>query len=152
MEIHIGELHHPAVVSLLEEHHQDMRQHSPPESIHALDLSKLEQADITFWSLWHKGELAGCGALKELQRGHGEIKSMRTSHKFLRQGVAKLLVEHITKHATARGYTKLSLETGTAEAFKPAQKLYQQFGFVECLPFADYIEDPYSMFMSKRLN
>ena len=77
---------------------------------------------------------------------------MRTSHKFLRQVVAKLLVEHITKHAAARGYTKLSLETGTAEAFKPAQKLYRQFGFVECLPFADYIEDPYSMFMSKRLN
>ncbi len=152
MEIRIGELNHPAVVSLLAEHHQDMQQHSPPESIHALDLSKLEQADITFWSIWHKDELAGCGALKELQRGHGEIKSMRTSQKFLRQGVAKLLVEHICKYAAARGYTKLSLETGTAEAFKPAQKLYQQLGFVECLPFADYIEDPYSMFMSKRLN
>ncbi len=152
MEIRIGELNHPAVISLLEEHHQDMLQHSPPESIHALDLSKLEQADITFWSVWQNNELAGCGALKTLEQAHGEIKSMRTCGKFLRQGVAKLLVEHIIEHAKACGYKKLSLETGTAAAFKPAQKLYQQLGFTQCLPFADYQEDPYSMFMTKTVN
>jgi len=152
MEIRIGELSHQAVISLLEEHHQDMLEHSPPESVHALDLSKLEQADITFWSVWQDNELAGCGALKELDQDHGEIKSMLTSQNFLRQGVAKLLLDHMLNQARSRGYTKLSLETGTAAAFKPAQKLYQQLGFSECLPFADYQEDPYSMFMSKALN
>lgn len=152
MEIRIGELDHPAVITLLAEHHQDMLHYSPAESIHTLDLSKLKQKKISFFSVWQNHELAGCGALKELQREHGEIKSMRTSQNFLRQGVAKLLLEHMLKQAKIRGYSKLSLETGTANAFKPAQKLYQQLGFTECLPFADYKEDPYSLFMSKAID
>ncbi|MEW6994880.1 GNAT family N-acetyltransferase [Colwelliaceae bacterium MEBiC 14330] len=152
MEIRTGELDHPAVITLLAEHHQDMLQHSPAESIHTLDLSKLKQKNISFFSVWKNHELAGCGALKELQREHGEIKSMRTSQNFLRQGVAKLLLEHMLKQAKTRGYSKLSLETGTANAFKPAQKLYQQLGFTECSPFVDYKEDPYSLFMSKTLD
>lgn len=149
MEIHIGELTNPTVISLLEEHHQDMLIHSPPESVHALDLSALSHQDITFYSVWHNDELAGCGALKQLDRFHGEIKSMRTSKDFLRQGVAKLLLEYLIKQAITRGYHKLSLETGTMAAFKPAQRLYQQLGFKVCLPFADYQEDPFSTFMSK---
>lgn len=152
MEIRIGSLTHPAVIALLEEHHQDMLIHSPPESVHALDLSSLAQEDITFWSVWKNNELAGCGALKALDNTHGEIKSMRTSGNFLRQGVAKLLLEHILVEANVRGYHKLSLETGTMAAFLPAQKLYQQLGFEHCQPFADYQEDPYSTFMSKVIN
>ncbi len=152
MEIRIGELAHKSVVSLLKEHHQDMLLHSPPESVHALDLSALAHKDITFWSVWHHNELAGCGALKHLDAFHGEIKSMRTSNNFLRQGVAKLLLEHMLSQASSRGYKKLSLETGTMEAFKPAQKLYQQLGFKVCQPFSDYQEDPYSTFMSKTIS
>ncbi len=151
MEIRIGELTHPAVISLLTEHHQDMLMHSPPESVHALDLSALSHQDITFWSVWKNNELAGCGALKELDHSHGEIKSMRTAKSFLRQGVAKLLLEHMISEATTRGYQKLSLETGTMAAFKPAQILYQQLGFKECLPFASYQADPFSTFMSKSI-
>jgi putative acetyltransferase len=152
VEIRIGSLTHPAVITLLEEHHQDMLLHSPAESVHALDLSALAQENITFWSLWHKDELAGCGALKELDNTHGEIKSMRTSANFLRQGVAKRLLEHMIDQANVRGYQKISLETGTMDVFLPAQKLYQQLGFTPCLPFADYQEDPYSTFMSKVIN
>ena len=152
MEIHIGSLTHPAVITLLEEHHQDMLNHSPAESVHALDLSALAQTSITFWSVWENNKLAGCGALKELNDAHGEIKSMRTSRNFLRQGVAKLLLEHMIAQANIRGYQKLSLETGTMNAFLPAQKLYQQLGFKHCQPFADYHEDPYSTFMTKVIN
>ncbi|WP_057830055.1 GNAT family N-acetyltransferase [Colwellia sp. TT2012] len=152
MEIHIGELTHPAVITLLAEHHQDMLLHSPPESVHALDLSALSHADISFWSVWKDNELAGCGALKELDRFHGEIKSMRTSKNFLRQGVAKLLLTHMIDQASTRGYHILSLETGSMAVFLPAQKLYQQLGFATCPPFADYQADPYSTFMSKKIS
>ncbi|NQZ27235.1 MAG: GNAT family N-acetyltransferase [Colwellia sp.] len=152
MDIRIGALTHPAVIALLEEHHQDMLHHSPPESVHALDLAALSHADITFWAVWKNNELAGCGALKELDNSQGEIKSMRTAKSFLRQGVAKLLVEHMIDQASSRGYQKLSLETGTMEAFLPAKKLYRQLGFEICPPFADYQEDPYSTFMTKNIS
>ena len=152
MDIRIGALTHPAVIALLEEHHQDMLHHSPPESVHALDLSALSHADITFWAVWKNNEFAGCGALKELDNSQGEIKSMRTAKSFLRQGVAKLLVEHMIDQASSRGYQKLSLETGTMEAFLPAKKLYRQLGFEICPPFADYQEDPYSTFMTKNIS
>ena len=152
MDIRIGALTHPAVIALLEEHHQDMLHHSPPESVHALDLSALSHADITFWAVWKNNELAGCGALKELDNSQGEIKSMRTTKKFLRQGVAKLLLEHMIDHANTRGYQTLNLETGTMVAFLPAQKLYRQLGFEICPPFADYQEDPYSTFMTKNIS
>lgn len=151
MDIRIGELRNEQVISLLEAHHQDMLSHSPPESVHALDLSALEKADVTFWSLWFNQELAGIGALKELDKHHGELKSMRTAKSHLRKGVAGILMEHIIKQANVRSYIKLSLETGTMDAFLPAQKLYQQFGFQECGPFSHYQEDPNSMFMSKNI-
>lgn len=152
MEIKTGYLAHNSVISLLEEHHQDMLIHSPPESVHALDLSALAHPNISFFSVWHNDDLAGCGALKQLDNSHGEIKSMRTSTGFLRQGVAKLLLEHMISEANTRGYNKLSLETGTMHAFLPAQKLYQQLGFEICPPFADYQEDPYSTFMCKNID
>lgn len=149
MDITTGELSNPHVIKLLQTHHNDMLKHSPVESVHALDVSKLTHPNITFYSLWIDNNLAGVGALKALNTTHGEIKSMRTSSNYLRQGIAAKLLTHIIEQSTLRGYKKLSLETGTAEAFVPAQKLYTQFGFKECEPFGDYELDPYSLFMSK---
>ncbi|MCL1050202.1 GNAT family N-acetyltransferase [Shewanella abyssi] len=151
MQIRVGQLDSEQVLALLQEHHQDMLSHSPAESVHALDISGLKAEGVTVWSLWSGGKLAGIGALKQLDKRHGEIKSMRTSADFIRQGVAHKILAHIITEATQRGYQRLSLETGSMAAFKPAQKLYQQFGFRLCLPFADYKEDPYSLFMSKIL-
>jgi len=151
MDIQVGKLRSKEVVFLLQEHHEDMLQHSPVESVHALDLSALEEPSITFWSLWINQELAGIGALKELDKDHGEIKSMRTSSKHLRKGVADKLLAHIIQQSKIRSYKTLSLETGTANAFLPAQKLYNKFGFQECKPFSNYIEDPFSLFMNKSI-
>jgi putative acetyltransferase len=151
MEIKVGDLKNEQVISLLKAHHEDMLSHSPVESVHALDLSALESPKVTFWGLWINNELAGCGALKELDTKHGEIKSMRTSGNYLRKGVARELLVHIINQATSRGYEKLSLETGSMAAFVPAHKLYQRFGFQSCQPFGDYQEDPYSLFMSKTI-
>jgi putative acetyltransferase len=151
MEIKVGDLKNKQVIALLREHHEDMLSHSPEESVHALDLSALESPMVTFWSLWINNELAGCGALKELDTKHGEIKSMRTAGDHLRKGVARELLVHIINQATSRGYEKLSLETGSMAAFVPAHKLYQRFGFQPCQPFGDYQEDPYSLFMTKTI-
>ena len=124
---------------------------SPPESVHALDLTKLRQPDITFWCAWQGTELLGCGALKELSPGHGEIKSMRTAIVHLRKGVAAKMLKHIIEEAHRRKYRQLSLETGTAQAFAPAHKLYTGLGFQTCGPFGSYVEDPHSVFMTKAL-
>jgi putative acetyltransferase len=151
MDVRIGELRNKDIINLLKEHHADMLSHSPPESVHALDLTALESPDVTFWSFWVDHKLAGIGALKELDNEHGEIKSMRTSTNFLRKGIARKLLAHIINQANTRSYKKLSLETGTMDAFLPAQMLYKQFGFKECEPFDNYQEDHYSMFMSKSI-
>lgn len=98
-----------------------------------------------------RNDLLGCGALKELDPYHGEIKSMRTAKEHLRKGVAKKLLQHIVEEAKKRGYQRLSLETGSMDAFEPARKLYASFGFEYCKPFSDYKEDPNSVFMTKEL-
>jgi putative acetyltransferase len=151
MEIKIDDLKGPEIAALLEEHLQSMFLHSPPESVHALDIEALRQPEITFWTVWESGELLGCGALKELDSQHAEIKSMRTSSPHLRKGVAKRLLIHILEEAQRRGYSRLSLETGSMEVFEPARQLYAKSGFTYCEPFADYIEDPNSVFMTKEL-
>jgi putative acetyltransferase len=151
MEIRIDDLSSPKIIELLREHLHSMTLHSPPESIHALDIEALRQPEITFWSVWDGSGLMGCGAIKELDSQHGEIKSMRTASAHLRKGVAAALMRHILDEARRRGYQRLSLETGSMEAFAPAHRLYASFGFKECAPFADYVEDPYSIFMSKEL-
>ncbi|HYW77026.1 MAG TPA: GNAT family N-acetyltransferase [Gammaproteobacteria bacterium] len=151
MHILIDDLSRPEVGALLLAHLGNMSLHSPPESIHALDLEAFRNPGITLWSAWQDDELLGCGALKELDPGHGEIKSMRTAEKHLRRGVAAALLDHIIETARQRGYRRLSLETGSMEAFAPARALYERFGFDYCGPFADYVEDPYSMFMTKAL-
>lgn len=151
MYIHLDDLTGPDIIQLLREHLQGVAQHSPPQSIHALDLDGLRRPDITFWSVWHDGELMGCGALKELDRRHGEIKSMRTSAAHLRQGVAARLMQHLLEEAERRGYERVSLETGSMDGFAPARRLYARFGFVMCSPFADYVEDPNSAFMTRAI-
>jgi len=149
MKIKIDNLKNSEVEQLLQEHHDDMLQHSPPESVHALDLSSLKVPDVTFWTAWINGDLAGCGALKKLDDKHAEIKSMRTSRQFLRKGIAAKLLTHILATAKAQSFERISLETGTMDAFIPAQKLYRSFGFQVCQPFSNYQEDPYSMFLTK---
>lgn len=148
MQIQIDDPARPDVYALLEEHLRNMYELSPPESVHALDVSKLKRPDITFWTARDGDLLLGCGALKELDTTHGEIKSMRTPTALRRQGAGRALLAHIVRIARERGYQRLSLETGTQEAFAPAQRLYESFGFVSCEPFADYKPDPYSLFMT----
>lgn len=151
MLIKIDDLRSPEVAKILMEHLDDMYAVSPPESVHALDLEKLRQPGVTFWSVWDGEQLAGCGAIKELEVGHAEIKSMRTAHTHRGKGVAIKMMEHILTVAVERNYQRLSLETGPQDFFMPARKLYERFGFEYCGPFGDYVEDPYSTFMSKSL-
>jgi putative acetyltransferase len=152
MLIKIDDLCGPEVAQLLEEHLQDMYAASPPECVYALDLEKLRKPEITFWSVWDGERLAGCGAIKELDASHAEIKSMRTANDYRGKGVAIKIMEYILTVAAERGYQRLSLETGSMDFFIPARKLYERFGFDYCGPFADYPEDPHSIFMTKMIS
>ncbi|WP_217597398.1 GNAT family N-acetyltransferase [Cohnella sp. GbtcB17] len=151
MKIVVDDLSGPEVAALLEEHLRGMAADTPPESVHALDLEGLRRPEITFWSAWDGPDLMGCGALKDLGGGHGELKSMRTAAAHLRKGVAAGLLAHIVTEARGRGFKRLSLETGSPDSFFPARKLYEKFGFEYCGPFADYEEDPYSVYMTMTL-
>lgn len=152
MIIKIDDLRGPEIYELLQEHLRDMALHSPPESVHALDIEALRRPEITFWTAWEGDELLGCGAIKELDPQHAEIKSMRTAAAHLRKGVAKELLSHIIEEARSRGNKRLSLETGSPKVFEPAQRLYRSFGFTFCEPFADYVLDPYSVFMTLEID
>ena len=112
MEIRVDDVTDPRIIELLQEHLQSMTLHSPPESIHALDVEALRRSDVTFWSVWQNNELMGCGAIKALDAAHGEVKSMRTVTAHLRKGVAAQLMQRIIDEARRRGYRRLSLETG----------------------------------------
>jgi putative acetyltransferase len=152
MRIEVDDLSRPAIHALLDEHLRSMYELSPPESVHALDLDGLRGPDITFWSAWDGPLLVGCGALKEIDRTHGEVKSMRTPAAQRRRGVGCAVLAHIVEVARARGYARLSLETGSMEGFLPARRLYERFGFIVCGPFGDYVDDPNSVFMTLRLD
>lgn len=149
MEIRVDDLNGDQVKALIAEHLMGMAADSPPESIHALNLDGLKKPEITFWCAWDGEELLGCGAIKELNAEHVELKSMRTAAVHLRKGVARRILAHIIEEATSRGYQRISLETGSMDSFIPARKLYEDFGFAYCEPFADYILDPNSTFMTK---
>jgi putative acetyltransferase len=151
MQIKLDDLSGPKIRALLEDHLRNMYELSPPESVHTLDIDKLRQPDVTFWSVWTGDELLGCGALRQLAPTHGEVKSMRTVPAHRRKGAARAVLEHIIEQARQRSYDSLSLETGSGEAFEPARKLYENFGFTGCPPFGDYLEDPHCVFMTKRL-
>ncbi|WP_078394462.1 GNAT family N-acetyltransferase [Shouchella patagoniensis] len=151
MNIKTDNLIHTEVIGLIKQHLSEMAATSPPESTHALGIEKLKAPDVTFWSAWIDGDLAGCVAIKEINSKHAEIKSMRTADAFLRKGVAAKLLEHVIREAGERGYKRLSLETGSMAYFAPARALYSRYGFNECLPFEGYEEDPNSVFMTKAL-
>ena len=151
MQIRIDDLTGREIIELLEEHLRCMARVSPPESRHALNLDGLRKPDVTFWTIWNDPELAGCGALKELDGEHGEVKSMRTAYAYQRKGVASQMLRHIIDEAKRRGYRKLSLETGAMDYFEPARKLYASFGFQFCGPFATYRLDANSVFMTKEI-
>jgi putative acetyltransferase len=148
MDIRIDDLRGREIIGLLEEHLRCMAMVSPPESRHALNLDGLRRPEITFWSIWDEGDLAGCGALKELTGEHGEVKSMRTAYAYQRRGVASQMLRHIVEEARRRGYARVSLETGAMDYFEPARRLYASFGFTYCGPFGSYREDPNSVFMT----
>jgi putative acetyltransferase len=152
MNIKVDDLTSPEIIALLTEHLECMAAVSPPESRHALDVQALRQTGVTFWSVWDGAELAGCGALKELDPEHGEVKSMRTSRTHLRKGVASFLLRHVISEAKQRGYRRLSLETGSMEYFRPAHALYRNMGFQPCAPFGAYVPDPNSVFMTMEMD
>ena len=149
--IKLDDLSSPAIAELLSEHLRDMYEQSPPGSVHALDLEDLKKPEITFWAIWDGDVLVGCGALKELDHEHGEIKSMRTAHAFRGKGAGKFILRHIIDEARSRGYKRLSLETGSMAFFDPARQLYESYGFSYCGPFDHYILDPNSVFMTMEL-
>lgn len=151
MHIETDDLTRPAIQALLQEHLDSMYALSPPECVFALDLAQLRAPDIMFWTAWDGPLLLGCGALKQLDTRLGELKSMRTPAAHRGRGAGRALLVHILETAKARGYTRVSLETGTVDAFHPAQKLYASMGFVACGPFASYREDPHSLFMTLNL-
>ncbi|MGV9613864.1 GNAT family N-acetyltransferase [Nocardia xishanensis] len=151
LRIAVDGLTGPDIIDLLATHLAEMHANSPAGSMHALDLTELRQPGITFWSARENDELLGCGALKQLDATHGEIKSMRTAAGHTGRGVAAALLRHIVGEARARGYRRLSLETGAAPYYLPAQRLYARHGFQVCPPFGEYTDDPHSVFMTSAL-
>ena len=151
MRIREDDLTDTRVIDLLREHLEHMHEITPPESVHALGLEGLRAPAVTFWSVWEGDILLGCGALKELDEKTGEIKSMRTVAKCRGRGIGSAILEWILAEARRRGYRWLYLETGSMAEFAPARALYERYGFEYRGPFADYVEDPNSVFMTKRL-
>ncbi|MFN7294398.1 MAG: GNAT family N-acetyltransferase [Lysobacteraceae bacterium] len=151
VRIQEGGLEHPAVIALVRQHLASAAEHSPPESVHALGLERLKQPGLRFYTAWQGDELAAMGAVKRLATDHAELKSMRTVDAFQRRGIAATMLRHLLQVAADMGCTRVSLETGSMDAFAPARALYARFGFVACAPFGDYREDPYSVCMTRML-
>jgi putative acetyltransferase len=148
MQITLGDLGDPQVIDLLHYHLTHSRAQTAPGSAHALDLNGLQSPDITFWTAWNGETLVATGALKQLSEDHGEVKSMHTALAARRTGVGSAMLRHIISCARSRGISRLSLETGSWDYFRPAVALYRRHGFIECPPFADYVPDPNSIFMT----
>lgn len=151
MQIREDDLSGPEVAELLNSHLRTMATVTQPDRIFALDLEALRAKDITFWTVWDDGDLLGCGALREISSGEGEVKSMHTAHEHRRRGVGQFVLDHIMDVAGTRGYLRLFLETGSQGAFAPARGLYLKNGFRRCGPFGDYPDLDTSTFMVKDL-
>ena len=136
------------VNDLLKKHFIELRSVSPAGSTHVLDIDGLKDSSIKFWSLWENNKLIGCGALKFLEKGHGEFKSIRVADEFRKKGIGERIINHLIEEAKKLEISKLSIETGAGEFFAPARKLFKKFGFKECKPFAHYKEDPNSCYYS----
>lgn len=141
----------PEIAALLTLHLAEMHAWSPPESVHAMPIDRLRASDVTFFSAWQGEALAACAAIKDLGNGEGELKSMRADPAFRGKGAGRAVLDALIAEAYRRGYARLSLETGATDDFAPAHRLYLANGFVDCGPFADYREDPFSRFMTRAL-
>lgn len=139
------------VLALLQFHLDEMHKWSPACKVHAMPAERLRQSDVSFFSAWDRDRLAGCGAIKHLDAGHGELKSMRAASGYRGRGVGNAILLHLLSVARERGYSRVSLETGRPEAFADAQRLYRAHGFTECPPFGDYVSDDFSMCMTREL-
>ena len=151
MRIVVDDLSGPEIAEFLADHVQQMREITPIEGKYALDLDGLRRPEITFWSVWDDERLVGCGAIKRLDPEHAELKSMRTAPTRRRSGIGAHLLTHIIGEAQRAGFSRLSLETGSAEFFQPARNLYERFGFAYCEPFGDYRPGPHNVFMTRTL-
>ena len=151
LRIVIDDLTGPEIAALLEAHTAELASISPPESKHALDLDGLRVPEITMWSAWDGEVLAGCAALKKLDRDHAELKSMRVAAAHTGRGIASALLRHVLDHARHQGFRRISLETGSDPFFAPAWQLYRKHGFTDCGPFGSYIDDPHSVYMTLEL-
>jgi putative acetyltransferase len=148
MQITPGDLDDPRVVDLLRTHLTSARAQTARGSAHALDLNGLRSPNISVWTIWDNGTLLAIGALRRLSPDHGEVKSMHTAESARRRGAGSAMLRHIIASARKEGMSRLSLETGSWEYFRPARALYARHGFVECPPFASYVPDPNSVFMA----
>ena len=146
-----GNFDNPDVNELLNKHFAELRSVSPAGSTHVLDIAGLKDQSIKFWSLWKNNEIIGCGALKFLEKNHGEFKSIRVTDKFRKTGIGEKLIDHLIEEAKKLEVSKLSIETGVGEFFLPARKLFSKFGFKACPPFAHYKEDPNSCYYTLNL-
>lgn len=151
IEIRKADLSDAAVQALLADHHAMMRAISPPDTCHVLAPEELADAALTLWSAWDGDELLGCGGLKALAPDHGEIKSMRARDAHRGRGVGQAILAQIEDEARARGYRRLSLETGNSGDFAPALGLYRRNGFIDGAPFAGYAPTPFTIFLHKEL-
>ena len=146
-----GNFQNSEVNELFNKHFIELRSVSPEGSTHVLDIDGLKDKSIKFWSLWDNNQLIGCGALKFLEKNHGEFKSIRVADKFRRSGIGEKIIKHLIEEAKKLEISKLSIETGAGDFFIPARKLFSKFGFKKCVPFAHYKEDPNSCYFTLNL-
>ena len=142
----------PKVNTLLHYHFYQLRSNSPEGSTHVLDIEGLKVPSIKFWSIWEDDKLIGCGALKFLEKNHGEFKSIRIHDNFRKQGQGIIVINHLIKEAQKLKIKRLSIETGAGDFFIPARKLFKKTGFVVCEPFAHYKEDINSVYLTKLID
>tara|TARA_B100000902_G_scaffold246033_1_gene232900 strand:- start:113 stop:568 length:456 start_codon:yes stop_codon:yes gene_type:complete len=141
-----GNFDNSEVNNLLKKHFIELRSVSPAGSTHVLDINGLKDPSIKFWSLWENNKLLGCGALKFLEKSHGEFKSIRVADEFKKKGIGERIINHLIDEAKKLKISKLSIETGAGDFFLPARNLFSKFGFKTCPPFAHYKEDPNSCY------
>ena len=147
-----GNFDNSEVLELLNKHFIELRSVSPEESTHVLDIEGLKDQNIKFWSLWEGNLLMGCGALKFLNKEHGEFKSIRVEDRFRKKDNGIKILKHLIFEAKKLNIKRISVETGTGDFFTPARKLFNKCGFKLCKPFAHYKEDPNSCYMSMRIS
>ncbi len=147
-----GNFDHPEVNELLTKHFVELRAASPQGSAHVLDIPGLKVTSIKFWSLWENDYLMGCGALKFLDKEHGEFKSIRVHDNFRNKGNGIKVIEHLIIEAKKLNIKRISIETGAGKFFEPARKLFKKTNFKPCEPFAHYKVDINSLYLTKLLD